>query len=458
MQICSNKCLTIAFINDIITQMFGDDYMDIFDKLKILADSAKYDASCSSSGSKRKNVNSGIGNGHFSGICHSWGADGRCISLLKILFTNSCIYDCKYCINRSSNDVPRATFTPREVADLIINFYKRNYIEGLFLSSAVIRNPDYTMEQIIQTVSILRNEYNFNGYIHCKTIPGCSKELIDKLGVLVDRMSINIELPSNESLKLLAPQKEKTGILTPMKYISDNIKTNTLDKSKFKKHFVPAGQTTQLIVGATNESDLKILKLSENLYNKMSLKRVYYSAYVSINNDKNLPSLESPPLLRENRLYQADWLLRFYGFTADELLNESHPNFNTLLDPKCDWALRNIDKFPIEINRADFFTLLRIPGIGVISAKKIIKARRNFQLNFDNLKHLGVVLKRAKYFITCKGKYYTDVYKFNPGFIETNLLYLERQSIAMPGYKQLSLFDKLQPTKEDKIKCLTGNL
>ena len=432
--------------------------MDIFDKLKILSDSAKYDASCSSNGSKRKNVNSGIGNGHVSGICHSWGADGRCISLLKILFTNSCIYNCKYCINRSSNDVPRATFTPREVADLTINFYKRNYIEGLFLSSAVIRNPDYTMEQIIQTVSILRNEYNFNGYIHCKTIPGCSKELIDKLGVLVDRMSINIELPSNESLKLLAPQKEKTGILTPMKYISDNIKTNTLDKSKFKKHFVPAGQTTQLIVGATNESDLKILKLSENLYNKMSLKRVYYSAYVSINNDKNLPSLESPPLLRENRLYQADWLLRFYGFTADELLNESHPNFNTLLDPKCDWALRNIDKFPIEINKADFFTLLRIPGIGVISAKKIIKARRNFELNFDNLKHLGVVLKRAKYFITCKGKYYTDVYKFNPGFIETNLLYLERQSIAMPGYKQLSLFDKLQPTKEDKIKCLTGSL
>ena len=458
MQICSNKCLTIAFINDIITQMFGDDYMDIFDKLKILADSAKYDASCSSSGSKRKNVNSGIGNGHFSGICHSWGADGRCISLLKILFTNSCIYDCKYCINRSSNDVPRATFTPREVADLTINFYKRNYIEGLFLSSAVIRNPDYTMEQIIQTVSILRNEYNFNGYIHCKTIPGCSKELIDKLGVLVDRMSINIELPSNESLKLLAPQKEKTGILTPMKYISDNIKINALDKSKFKKHFVPAGQTTQLIVGATNESDLKILKLSESLYKKINLKRVYYSAYVSINNDKNLPSLESPPLLRENRLYQADWLLRFYGFTADELLNESHPNFNTLLDPKCDWALRNIDKFPIEINRADFFTLLRIPGIGVISAKKIIKARRNFELNFDNLKHLGVVLKRAKYFMTCKGKYYTDVYKFNPSFIETNLLYLERQDVPKMEYKQLSLFDKLQPTKEDKIKCLTGSL
>ena len=432
--------------------------MEIEEKLKILADSAKYDASCSSSGSKRKNTLDGIGNGDVSGICHSWGADGRCISLLKILMTNCCMYDCKYCINRSSNDVPRATFTPREVADLTINFYQRNYIEGLFLSSAVIRNPDYTMEQIIQTVSILRNEYNFNGYIHCKTIPGCSKELIDKLGVLVDRMSINIELPSNESLKLLAPQKEKTGILTPMKYISDNIKINALDKSKFKKHFVPAGQTTQLIVGATNESDLKILKLSESLYKKINLKRVYYSAYVSINNDKNLPSLESPPLLRENRLYQADWLLRFYGFTADELLNESHPNFNTLLDPKCDWALRNIDKFPIEINRADFFTLLRIPGIGVISAKKIIKARRNFELNFDNLKHLGVVLKRAKYFITCKGKYYTDVYKFNPSFIETNLLYLERQSIAMPGYKQLSLFDKLQPTKEDKIKCLTGNL
>ena len=430
--------------------------MDIFEKLKILSDSAKYDASCSSSGSNRRNSSSGIGNGNISGICHSWGADGRCISLLKILFTNACIYECKYCINRCSNNVKRATFTPREVADLTINFYRRNYIEGLFLSSAVIKSPDYTMELLINTISILRNEYNFNGYIHCKTIPGCSKELIDKLGSMVDRMSINIELPSNNSLKLLAPQKEKTGILTPMSYVSNKMKLNKLEKRK--ENFVPAGQTTQLIIGATPESDLKILKLSENLYKKSSLKRVYYSAYISVNNDKNLPTLESPPLLRENRLYQADWLLRFYGFKADELLSETHPNFNNVLDPKCEWALRNLDKFPIEINKANYFTLIRVPGIGVISAKKIIKARRNFDLNFDSLKKLGIVLKRAKYFITCKGKYYDKVYKFNESFIETNLVYQERNTLNKSDFEQLSLFDKLQPTKEDKIKCLTGSL
>lgn len=432
--------------------------MDTLDKLKILADSAKYDASCSSSGSHRKNTTNGIGNGNVSGICHSWGADGRCISLLKILFSNCCLYDCKYCINRCTNSVKRATFTPQEVVDLTINFYKRNYIEGLFLSSAVVKSPDYTMEMLIQTVSILRNKYHFNGYIHCKTIPGCSKELIDQLGILVDRLSINIELPSNTSLKLLAPQKEKTGILEPMSYVSDGIKQNKLEKSKLKPSFVPAGQTTQLIVGATPESDLKILKLSEGLYQKLSLKRVYYSAYVSVNQDKNLPTLEAPPLLRENRLYQADWLLRFYGFKADELLNEAHPNFNHILDPKCDWALRNIDKFPIEINTADYFTLLRIPGIGVISAKKIIRARREFLLDFDSLKKLGVVLKRAKYFITCKGKYFDKVYKFNQNFIETNLIYQERTTLPKPDFQQLSIFDSLQPTKEDKIKCLTGNL
>ena len=430
--------------------------MDIFEKLKILSDSAKYDASCSSSGSNRRNSSSGIGNGNISGICHSWGADGRCISLLKILFTNACIYECKYCINRCSNNVKRATFTPREVADLTINFYRRNYIEGLFLSSAVIKSPDYTMELLINTISILRNEYNFNGYIHCKTIPGCSKELIDKLGSMVDRMSINIELPSNNSLKLLAPQKEKTGILTPMSYVSNKMKLNKLEKRK--ENFIPAGQTTQLIIGATPESDLKILKLSESLYKKLSLKRVYYSAYISVNNDKNLPTLESPPLLRENRLYQADWLLRFYGFKADELLSETHPNFNNVLDPKCEWALRNLDKFPIEINKANYFTLIRVPGIGVISAKKIIKARRNFDLNFDSLKKLGIVLKRAKYFITCKGKYYDKVYKFNESFIETNLVYQERNTLNKSDFEQLSLFDKLQPTKEDKIKCLTGSL
>lgn len=432
--------------------------MDTLDKLKILADSAKYDASCSSSGSSRKNRNNGIGNGSVSGICHSWGADGRCISLLKILFSNSCLYDCKYCINRCTNSVKRATFTPREIAELTINFYKRNYIEGLFLSSAVVKSPDYTMEMLVQTISILRKEYHFNGYIHCKTIPGCSKELIDKLGVLVDRLSINIELPSHSSLKLLAPQKEKTGILEPMSYVSNTIKQNRLEKSKYLPSFVPAGQTTQLIVGATPESDLKILKLSEGLYQKLSLKRVYYSAYVSVNQDKNLPTLETPPLLRENRLYQADWLLRYYGFKADELLNEAHPNFNPILDPKCDWALRNIHQFPVEINTADYFSLLRIPGIGVISAKKIIRARREFLLDFESLKKLGVVLKRAQYFITCKGKYFDAVYKFNQNFIETNLICQERTLLPKPKFQQLSIFDDLPPTKEDKIKCLTGSL
>lgn len=432
--------------------------MELLDKLKILADSAKYDASCSSSGSKRKNTANGIGNGHYAGICHSWGADGRCISLLKILFSNSCIYDCKYCINRCSNQVKRATFTPKEIADLTIQFYKRNYIEGLFLSSAVIVSPNYTMEMLIKTVSILRNEYNFNGYIHCKTIPGCAPELIDILGILVDRLSINIELPSQSSLKLLAPQKEKDGILKPMTYVSRNIQINKLDKSRYKKSFVPAGQTTQLIIGATPETDLKILNLSEGLYQKLKLKRVYYSAYISINNDRNLPTLESPPLLRENRLYQADWLLRFYGFKASELLDESHPNFNTLLDPKCDWALRNLDKFPVEINTANYYTLLRVPGIGVISAKKIITARREFALNFENLKKLGVVLKRAQYFITCKGKYFYQASKMNQNFIETNLLSLERNLIPSQKFEQISLFDSLLPTKEDKVKCLTGSL
>ncbi len=397
------------------------------------------------------------------------GADGRCISLLKILMSNSCIYDCKYCINRCTNSVKRATFTPREIADLTIAFYKRNYIEGLFLSSAVIKNPDYTMERLYEAIFILRKEYNFNGYIHVKTIPGASKELIDKLGYLVDRTSINIELPSNDSLKLLAPQKEKVGILTPMQYISKEISISKQEKSKYKEKFVPAGQTTQLIVGATPETDLKIMKLSESLYNKLSLKRVYYSAYVSINEDSNLPALSSPPLLRENRLYQADWLIRFYGFKIDDLLDDTHPNFHTMLDPKCDWALRNLQHFPVEINRADYNTLLKVPGIGVISAKRIITARREFNLTFENLKTLGIVLKRARYFITCNGKYYDPIKHFNENFIAQNLLFLERTSTSSLNYVQTSLFDNvsnadnfifdaLSPTKEDKQKCLTGIL
>ena len=397
------------------------------------------------------------------------GADGRCISLLKILMSNACIYDCKYCINRCTNSVKRATFTPREIADLTIAFYKRNYIEGLFLSSAVIKNPDYTMERLYEAIFILRKEYNFNGYIHVKTIPGASKELIDKLGHLVDRTSINIELPSNDSLKLLAPQKEKVGILTPMQYISKEISISKQEKSKYKEKFVPAGQTTQLIVGATPETDLKIMKLSESLYTKLNLKRVYYSAYVSINEDSNLPALSSPPLLRENRLYQADWLIRFYGFKIDDLLDETHPNFHTMLDPKCDWALRNLQHFPVEINKADYNTLLKVPGIGVISAKRIITARREFNLTFENLKKFGIVLKRARYFITCNGKYYDPIKHFNENFIAQNLLFLERTSTPSLNYVQTSLFDNisnadnfifdaLSPTKEDKQKCLTGIL
>lgn len=462
--------------------------MDLLEKLTILADSAKYDASCSSSGSKRQNTKNGIGNGDVSGICHSWGADGRCISLLKILMSNCCIYDCKYCINRCTNNVKRATFTPREIADLTIEFYKRNYIEGLFLSSAVIKDPDFTMERLYETIFILRKEYNFNGYIHVKTIPGCSKELIDKLGNLVDRTSINIELPSNDSLKLLAPQKEKTGILTPMKYISNNIKVSNQEKSKYKDKFVPAGQTTQLIVGATPETDFKIMKLSEGLYNNFKLKRVYYSAYVSINNDSNLPALKAPPLLRENRLYQADWLIRFYGFKIDDLLDNSHPNFNNFLDPKCDWAIRHIENFPVEINKADYYTLLKVPGIGVASAKRIITARRLFNLTFDNLKNLGIVLKRARYFITCNGKYYDNINRFNQNFITENLLFTERVSTGLAQGVQTSLFDStqkpvlpsktlaellenkndenykskvfstLEPTKFDMVKSITGSL
>lgn len=448
--------------------------MEIEEKLEILSASAKYDASCSSSGGSRKNTSNGIGNSEISGICHSWGADGRCISLLKILMTNCCMYDCKYCINRKSNSIKRATFTPEEIATLTIGFYKRNYIEGLFLSSAVIKSPDYTMEQMIQAITILRKQYHFNGYIHAKTIPGSSQELIDKLGTLVDRMSVNIELPSQSSLKILAPDKSKENIIKPMSYISSKLSmsakkflpakknfnflpTNVTHKTQ-DKNFVPAGQTTQMIIGATSDTDLQIIKLSESLYSKFHLKRVYYSAYVSVNEDSNLPTLAKPPLLRENRIYQADWLLRFYGFKADELLDEQNPNFNTLLDPKCNWALRHISSFPIEINTADYYTLLRVPGIGVISAKRIISARKYCNLQFEHLKKLGVVLKRARYFITCNGKYYDTIKHFSEGLIEQNLLFLERTDLPVPSYIQTSLFNSSEPNKFDRQKVLTGNL
>ncbi|MDD4344013.1 MAG: putative DNA modification/repair radical SAM protein [Eubacteriales bacterium] len=386
--------------------------METVKKMAILADSAKYDVSCSSSGSNRKN-SGGVGNGALSGICHSWSEDGRCISLLKTLYTNNCVYDCAYCINRISNDIPRASFTPRELADLTIDFYRRNYIEGLFLSSGVYPNPDKTMENLIETMEILRKEYKFFGYIHVKAIPGADPLLINKAGMLADRMSVNIELPSEKSLRLLAPQKSKEKIFKPMAQITQGLMQIGEEKGKyrFSQKFVPAGQSTQMIVGATNDTDLSIISLSQGLYDNFKLKRVYYSAYVPVNEGPNLPALiQAPPMKRENRLYQADWLLRFYGFKASELLDQDNQNFDMDLDPKCDWAIRHFDFFPVEINKASYNKILRVPGIGVKSAKKIIKMRKFGKIDFLGLKKLGVVLKRAKYFITCNGRYSEGLY------------------------------------------------
>lgn len=415
--------------------------MEILDKLKILSDAAKYDVSCSSSGSNRSNKRGGIGNAHMSGICHSWSEDGRCISLLKILMTNYCVYDCLYCINRSSNDIPRAAFTPQEVVDLTINFYRRNYIEGLFLSAAVHKNPNYTMDLLTQVVIKLREEENFNGYIHLKAIPGADERLIELAGSYVDRMSVNIELPSSEGLKILAPQKKKDAIMKPMGMITTKLHEKTEEKKKYKStpKFIPAGQTTQMIIGATPDYDLNILRLSEGLYHRYQLKRVYYSAYIPIAEHPNLPTITAPPLLREHRLYQADWLLRYYGYEAKELLDESKPNFDTALDPKCDWALRNIHLFPIEVNKADYEMLLRIPGIGVRSAKRILVARRVSPLGYDNLKKIGVVLKRARYFLTCQGKYYGDS-SVNEDKIRYQLTLGDPVKKEIHGGEQLSLF------------------
>ena len=381
--------------------------MDTTDKLAILADAAKYDVSCSSSGSKRPNTPGGIGNAHNAGICHTWTDDGRCVSLLKMLLSNDCVYDCVYCVNRRSNDRPRATFTPREVADLTINFYRRNYIEGLFLSSGVRKSPDDTMIDLIRAIAILRREYRFNGYIHAKAIPGSSPDLVEQLGRLVDRMSVNIELPTEQSLGLLAPQKTKEAIFTPMRFIKGRIEERAEERRLALRvpQFVPAGQTTQMIIGATPESDYSILRLSEGLYGKFGLKRVYYSAYIPVNEGRNLPALITPPpLLREHRLYQADWLLRFYGFSAGEILDERAPSLDETLDPKTSWALRNMHLFPVEINKADYEQILRIPGIGVKSAKRIVVARRMRRLRHEDLKRLGAVMKRATHFLTCDGR------------------------------------------------------
>lgn len=402
--------------------------MTLEEKLKILADSAKYDASCSSSGSKRTN-SGGIGNAAYSGICHSFASDGRCISLLKILLTNCCIFDCKYCINRKSNNVKRAIFTPEEICTITMNFYRRNYIEGLFLSSGIIKNPDYTMELLIKTIKILRYKYHFHGYIHCKAIPGASEYLLKELGSLVDRLSANIELPTENGLKLLAPNKEENKVTKIMSYVKENRKSS----------FAPAGQSTQMIIGATKETDLDIMNKSEKLYKSYDLKRVFYSAYIPVNKDKLLPSLTTPPLIREHRLYEADWLLRFYGFKTSDLLDEENPNFNILMDPKANWALRHLDEFPKEINQASYYDLLKVPGIGIKSAKRIIACRKNFKITFEDLKKMGVVIKRAKYFITCNNKYFMNSEYFKKSFIEANLILEDNVKIENKK-EQLSLF------------------
>jgi len=409
----------------------------IDEKLRILSDAAKYDVSCSSSGSGRKNTNNGLGNGAISGICHSWSADGRCVSLLKILMTNYCIYDCKYCISRKSNDIERAILTPDEIVRLTINFYRRNYIEGLFLSSGVIKNADYTMEQMIAVAKKLRLEENFNGYIHMKVIPGASRELIREIGLYVDRVSVNIELAESKALKLLAPDKKPTDISTSMGLIRKNQIQNTEEKKLFKStpSFIPAGQTTQMIIGAGGESDYAILSKSENLYKNFGLKRVYYSAYVPVNKSGLLANTDAVPMLREHRIYQADWLLRFYDFKAGEILDEKNPFIDPLLDPKANWAVQNWHLFPMEINRASYKDLLRIPGIGVTSAKRIVMARKYSIIKYEHLKKLGVVIKRAKYFITVNGEF-LGFRKESPELIRNALI--EKEKMAM---QQMKLFN-----------------
>lgn len=421
--------------------------MEILEKLSILADAAKYDAACTSSGAKRGFRKGFIGNTSSSvaGCCHTFSADGRCVTLLKVLLTNRCVFDCKYCINRRSNDTRRAAFTPEELAELTIGFYRRNYIEGLFLSSGVYRSPDYTTELMIRALRILREEYRFNGYIHAKAIPGAAPELVEQLGLLADRLSVNIELPSESGLKLLAPDKTKMSILSPMRQIQTRAQQNREELVKYRHapKFAPAGQSTQLIVGATQDSDLHILRLTQGLYDRYRLKRVFYSAYVPVVEHALLPAKDvKPPLLREHRLYQADWLLRFYGFRAEELLDERVPDFNPLVDPKCSWALAHLDFYPVEVNTADYETLLRVPGIGVLSAKRILVSRRGGRLKIDDLRKLGVVMKRAQYFLTASGRV-AEGLRFSQDSLLRNLIALEQPLLPQPEISQLSLFDSV---------------
>lgn len=439
------------------------------EKLRILADAAKYDAACTSSGVDRKNGSMGTGNAVACGICHSFSADGRCISLLKILLTNDCCYDCVYCVNRVGNDTERATFSPDEVCTLTMGFYRRNYIEGLFLSSAVYRNPSYTMELIYETVLRLRTVYHFHGYIHVKAIPGADPQLIQQTGFLVDRMSCNLELPTAEGLRSLAPNKPRRQLLKPMRQIQQQITVSKHEVALYRhaQPFVPAVQSTQMIIGATGESDYQIMSVSEALYGRFKMKRVFYSAYVGVNEDSRLPAVGTmPPLLREHRLYQADWLIRFYGFKAAELLSKRQPNFNLLLDPKCDWAVRHLEAFPVEVMTADYYQLLRVPGLGVNSARRICRARRYGGLRFEDLKKMGVVLKRAMYFITCQGRVYMP-FRMDERFITTNLLGLKErlpENVVRSGdtFRQLNLFDdfhlQMPVEQEDKRQVLTGQL
>ena len=487
----------------------------IQEKLKILTDAAQYDVACTSSGVKRRGKAGSIGNTLEAGICHSFGADGRCISLLKILFTNQCIYDCKYCVNRSSNDVVRTSFTPDEVCRLTIEFYRRNFIEGLFLSSGILNHANRTMELLYETVYKLRKQWNFNGYIHVKAIPGADEELVEQMGFLADRMSINLELPTAEGLKSLAPGKTRDKILKPMRQIQQGISVSShllgydrelkksyavqragfaggaalikpelangaglllngkgagsrcIPASAYKKNpFVPAGQSTQIIVGATPETDYQMLSVSQALYRNYGLKRVFYSAYIPVNEDSKLPAPGGrPPLLREHRLYQADWLLRFYGFQAEELLSEAQPNFNVFLDPKCDWALRHLEYFPVEVSRASYDQLLRVPGMGVKSAMRIVAARRKGKLSFEDLKRMGVVMKRAQYFITCSG-HMSEGFKLDRDYITNSLLGDERRAAwdieHKDSFRQLSLFDdmhmEMPVTREDQYGAVVGSL
>lgn len=414
---------------------------EILDKLQVLAESAKYDVSCASSGTTRKSTPGGIGNTAGWGICHSFTEDGRCVSLLKIMLTNYCIYDCAYCINRRSNDLKRATFAVDELVELTIEFYRRNYIEGLFLSSGVINNPDYTMERMVRVLKDLRTVHRFNGYIHMKSIPGCSQQLVHEAGLYADRMSVNIEIPTEQNLKLLAPEKDHESVFKPMHYIQQGMIESAEERQKSRKapRFVPAGQSTQMIIGATDESDKQILNTSVMLYDRPSMKRVYYSGYIPVNSyDNRLPATKQAPLVRENRLYQADWLLRFYEFNVHEIVDDRYPNLDLEIDPKLAWALRNPEHFPVDINKADYSMILRVPGIGVKSAKQIVLSRRFSRLKSSDLKKMGIVLKKAQYFITCNEITASSVSDTSPEYVR-HMLTQKKLPKNAPDPNQLTL-------------------